>query len=151
MGALLRMALLVSILGVVAACEEAVLESAIASGEVSYDVSVRMNPLLSDIDGQSEGFAMPVAITESLLPEGTSRTDVTALTQEWDFEPIPEGSQTLRVTQWFPETLDPSAQAYSGPVLSDGSCGIQFLAVAEFDETDHLIRATGWKGEAGCL
>jgi hypothetical protein len=151
MGAILRIAIAIGALGILTACEDVVLESAIASGEVAYDIEVRTNALLSDIDGRSAGFATPVAISESLLPAGTTRTDVAALMDEWGFEPIPEDSQTLRITQWFPEALDPAAQAYSGPLLSDGVCGIQFLAIAEFDDAGNLIRAEGWKGEAGCL
>ncbi|MEE2567271.1 hypothetical protein [Hyphobacterium marinum] len=151
MGPLVRLLILVGAAGLIAACEDAVLSTAVVSGSANYQTTVQTNPLMADIDARSEAWAVPVEISQSLLPAGTTRTDVIALMEGWDFDPIPEGSNTLRITQWFPEPLDATEQAFQGPLVSDGVCGITFLVVAEFDDENRLVRADGWKGESGCL
>ena len=148
---LLRLLILVGAAGFITACEDAVLTTAVASGSASYEIAVQSNELMSDIDARSEAWADPVEISESLLPAGTTRTDVIALMEGWDFEPIPEDSNMLHVMQWFPEPLDATELAFQGPPVSDGVCGITFLVVAEFDNEDRLVLANGWTGESGCL
>jgi hypothetical protein len=151
MGGLLRLLTLVGAAGLITACEDAVLTTAVASGSASYGTAIQSNELMSDIDARSEAWGHQIEISQSLLPAGTTRTDVIALMEGWGFEPIPEGSNTLRVRQWFPEPVDAAEQAFHGPLVSDGVCGITFLVVAEFDDGNRLVRADGWKGESGCL
>ena len=136
---------------VVAACDEAVLVSAVAIDSAEYNRRVESNPVLSEIDRQTDRWndAVTIAIDDS--PPGSTREEVIAVMAEWDFDLIPSDSEYRQSAYYFQTPLGPSEEAFRGPLLSNGVCGINFLASAQFDEDDRLIRIVGWMVEGGCL
>lgn len=136
---------------VVAGCDEAVLVSAVAIDSAEYNRRVDSNPVLREIDRQTDRWNDAVAITIEDLPPGSSREDVIAVMAEWDFDLIPRDSENRQSNYYFQTPLDPSDAAFRGPLLSNGVCGINFLASAQFDEDDRLSQIVGWIVEGGCL
>ncbi|MEN0654150.1 MULTISPECIES: hypothetical protein [Hyphobacterium] len=136
---------------VVAACDDAVLVSAVASTHVQYDITIQSNPILREIESQTNGWNDEVNIAVENAPPGSSREDVIAAMAQFDFDLIPSDSEYRQSTHYFQTPLRPSDVAFRGPLLSDGVCGIDFLASAQFDEDDRLVRIVGWKVMGGCL